>query len=36
MGQIRIRCHQRFYGFDMTKRRCLYQRRALVAGSLGG
>jgi hypothetical protein len=35
MGQVRIRCHQRFYGFDETIHRCKYQRRHLFV-ALGG
>jgi hypothetical protein len=34
MVQIRIGCHQRFYGFDMTIIRCMHQRRAIAV--LGG
>ena len=35
MGRVRIRCHQRFYGFDRTTHRCSHQRRHLAV-ALGG
>ena len=35
MGRVRIRCHQRFYGFDITIHRCKHQRRHLLE-ALGG
>ena len=36
MSQIRVGSHQRFYAFDITPHRCLYQRREFAAGGLGG
>ena len=35
MGRIRVGSHQRFYGFDKTPHRCIYQRR-VIAALLGG
>ena len=36
MGRIRVRSHQRFYGFDMTSHHCTIQRHHIVLALGGG